>query len=88
MLRARSDRFALDLEAIDAILTARRDWRTLEATYLAVVQRIQGPDNAMVASLLWQNLAAIYSDHLHDREAAARAYERGNRCLAAGLDES
>ncbi len=75
-----------ELQAIDNLLTAQEDWKELEAVYLDVAQRMSGADNAMVASMLWQNLAEIYSTRLGDREAAKRAFERGNR-LAIGSDD-
>jgi tetratricopeptide (TPR) repeat protein len=75
------------LEAIDAILTAREDWKALERSYLDVIDSLSDRGDVMLLGMLWQNLATVYSSRLNDHEAAARAFERAEQ-IAMGLTES
>ncbi|HEU4610540.1 MAG TPA: tetratricopeptide repeat protein, partial [Kofleriaceae bacterium] len=62
-------------EGIDALLTARKDWKNLARAYRRQLKRIG--EDAPVEKLLelWTRLGDICADHLGDTEAATEAYQ-------------
>jgi len=66
------------LEAIDALLTERSDWRALEASYRNLIESLTARGENDLASTLWQKLAVVYLDRMNDPEAAGHAFERAS----------
>ncbi|HJL19199.1 MAG TPA: tetratricopeptide repeat protein [Sandaracinaceae bacterium LLY-WYZ-13_1] len=72
-------------EAINKILTQKKDWKQLERAFRKMVHRIRGkgesdPD---LEYNLWHNLGVIYRDRLKHYESAVAAFEE-----AAKLNEN
>lgn len=62
-------------EAVDNLLTQRRDWRNLARAYRRQLKRL-GPDAPTDKLVeLWTRLGDICADHLGDTEAATEAYQ-------------
>jgi len=61
-------------EAIERILSARREWALLEANYRAMIARAKDL-SAQVRLVLWRNLAELYRRVLKNVDAAIMAYE-------------
>ncbi len=68
-------------QAVDTILTQRKDWRVLERAYRKMINRLPASGEAPLKIMLWTNLAEIYRSRLNDFRAAAKAFE-----VAATLD--
>lgn len=68
-------------QAIDTIMTQRKDWKALERAYRKMINRLPPAGEAPLRMLLWTNLAEIYRSRLADFKAAAKAFE-----VAAALD--
>ena len=62
-------------EGIDALLTARKDWKNLARAYRRQLKRIgeDAPTDKLLE--LWTRLGDICADHLGDTEAATEAYQ-------------
>ncbi|MGF1469684.1 MAG: tetratricopeptide repeat protein [Sandaracinaceae bacterium] len=64
-------------EAINKILTSKKDWKQLERAFRKMIHRISGTD--MVGSdleyNLWHNLGVIYRDRLKHYESAVEAFK-------------
>ena len=62
-------------EAIDKLLTERKDWKNLARAYRRQLKRMG--DDAPTATLLelWTTLGDVCLDHLNDTEAATEAYQ-------------
>lgn len=62
-------------EAVDALLTERKDWKNLARAYRRQLKRL-GEDAPTEKLLeLWTRLGDICADHLGDTEAATEAYQ-------------
>jgi hypothetical protein len=68
-------------QAIDTIMTQRKDWKALERAYRKMINRLPAEGENGLRMLLWTNLAEIYRSRLNDFRAAAKAFE-----VAAALD--
>jgi tetratricopeptide (TPR) repeat protein/tRNA A-37 threonylcarbamoyl transferase component Bud32 len=68
-------------QAIDTMMTQRKDWKALERAYRKMINRLPASGEAPLRMLLWTNLAEIYRSRLGDFKAAAKAFE-----VAAALD--
>lgn len=66
-------------EAIDRILTERKQWKELERAYRRMLKRVaEFKEEEQMASLymmLWQNLGEIYRSRLGHMQSAIQAYE-------------
>ncbi len=65
-------------EAIDRILTSRKDWRGLERSYRRMLNRVtpaETPTAKRTERLLWEGLAEIYRSRLGNYEMAIDAYK-------------
>ncbi|HEY4238549.1 MAG TPA: tetratricopeptide repeat protein [Kofleriaceae bacterium] len=62
-------------EAVDSVLTEKRDWKNLARAYRRQLKRLSddAPADKMLA--LWTRLGDICLDHLGDTEAATEAYQ-------------
>ncbi|MEZ4452700.1 MAG: protein kinase [Nannocystaceae bacterium] len=66
--------FLKAFQAIDTLLTQRRDWKALERAYRKMINRLP-QDTSPLRCLLWQNLAEIYRSRLGDYASAAKSLE-------------
>jgi tetratricopeptide (TPR) repeat protein len=62
-------------EAVEALLTERRDWKNLARAYRRQLKRMGEDAPADVLLSLWTKLGDTYLDHLGDNEAATEAYQ-------------
>ena len=62
-------------QAIDTIMTQRKDWKALERAYRKMINRLPADADPALRMMLWTNLAEIYRSRLNDFRAAAKAYE-------------
>lgn len=70
-------------QAIDTIMTQRKDWKALERAYRKMINRLPADGEPALKVMLWTNLAEIYRSRLNDFRAATKAFE-----VAATLDPS
>ncbi|MCA9638098.1 MAG: tetratricopeptide repeat protein, partial [Myxococcales bacterium] len=75
--------FLKAFQAIDTLITKRKDWRALERAYRKMINRLPADDTSPLKQLLWHNLAEIYRSRLGDFRSAAKALE-----VAISLDPS
>jgi len=83
-------------EAIDAILTTRRDWKTQERAYRDMLKRLPNGANPLFHKLqvgLLDGLGEIYRSRLKDYAAASEVYELAQQMdpkseLRAGTDRA
>ncbi|MDJ0762320.1 MAG: tetratricopeptide repeat protein [Myxococcota bacterium] len=68
-------------EAIDRILTQRKDWKSLERNYRKMLHRIAGQDRRDIEINLWHFLGEIYRTRMGQYEPAAEAFR-----MASNLD--
>ena len=68
-------------EAIDRILTAKKDWPNLGRAYRAMIKRMPQKKGDKVLILLWHSLGEVYRSRIKDYKAAAQAFE-----VAASLE--
>jgi golgin subfamily B member 1 len=68
-------------EAIDRILTQKKDWKNLERNYRKMLHRIAGTDRKDLEINLWHFLGEIYRTRMGQFDAAAEAFK-----MAAQLD--
>ncbi len=61
-------------EAINRILTQRKDWKQLERAFRKMLHRIGGQGNLDLEYNLWHNLGVIYRDRLKQYENAVAAF--------------
>ena len=73
--------FLKAFQAIDAMVTKSKDWKTLERSYRKMLKRLPADEQTPLKITLWSNLAEIYRTRLRDYKAAAAAFE-----VAAKLD--
>ncbi|MFH1808455.1 MAG: tetratricopeptide repeat protein [Pseudomonadota bacterium] len=65
--------YVRSFEAIEKLLTARKQWALLEENYRMMIQRTP-KENIKVRTVLWKNLAELYRRVLKNGEAAIQAY--------------
>lgn len=68
-------------EAIDRILTQRKDWKNLERNYRKMLHRISGKGRKDLEINLWHFLGEIYRTRMGQYEPAAEAFK-----MASNLD--
>jgi tetratricopeptide (TPR) repeat protein len=73
--------FLKAFEAIDKILTTKKDWKQLERSYRKMIKRMPMKPGDKLLVMLWHSLGEIYRSRLKDYKAAAQAFE-----VAAQLD--
>ncbi len=61
-------------EAINKILTQKKDWKNLERAYRKMLHRIVGKGNTELEFSLWHTLGIIYRDRMKQFESAAEAF--------------
>jgi tetratricopeptide (TPR) repeat protein len=68
-------------EALDRILTQKKDWKNLERNYRRMIKRLQPGENDSLMVMLLHNLGEVYRSRLRDFTAALETFE-----LAAQLE--
>jgi hypothetical protein len=68
-------------QAIDAMVTKTKDWKSLERAYRKMLKRLPQDGDDELKLTLWHNLGEIYRTRLKDFKSAAAAFE-----IAAKLD--
>ena len=67
-------------EAIDRILTASRDWETLEVNYTNMIKRIKDiPEYKETLRQLWYGLGEIYRTRLNEWDKAIIAFQEASK---------
>lgn len=66
-------------EAINKILTQRKDWKQLEREFRKMIHRSMGSGDTQLGYNLWHNLGVIYRDRLRNYESAAESFEMAKR---------
>ncbi|MBW2460786.1 MAG: hypothetical protein JRH11_04010, partial [Deltaproteobacteria bacterium] len=61
-------------EAINKIVTQKKDWKNLERAFRKMLHRIVGKGNTELEFNLWHNLGVIYRDRQKQFESAAEAF--------------
>ncbi|MCA9607671.1 MAG: tetratricopeptide repeat protein, partial [Myxococcales bacterium] len=61
-------------EAINKILTTKKDWKQLERAFRKMLHRVTGQGNLDLEYNLWHNLGVIYRDRLKQYENAVAAF--------------
>jgi tetratricopeptide (TPR) repeat protein len=62
-------------EAIDRIVTAKKDWPNLGRAYRAMIKRMPQRKGDKIVILLWHSLGEVYRSRIKDYKAAAQAFE-------------
>ncbi|MEZ4452382.1 MAG: tetratricopeptide repeat protein [Nannocystaceae bacterium] len=79
--------FLKAFQAIDAMVTKSKDWKTLERSYRKMLKRLpQGDEELQLKITLWSNLAEIYRTRLNDFKAATAAFEVANKLDPENVD--
>jgi golgin subfamily B member 1 len=66
-------------ERINRILTAAKEWKTLERAYRKMLHRVAGKGNNDLEYNLWHALGLIYRDRLSDKNAAVETFRMASR---------
>lgn len=67
--------FLKAFEAIDKILTTKKDWKNLERAYRKMIKRMPQRPGDRLLTMLWHSLGEIYRSRLKEYKAAAQAFE-------------
>jgi tetratricopeptide (TPR) repeat protein len=67
--------FLKAFEAVDKILTSKKDWKNLERNYRKMIKRMPMKPGDRLLTMLWHNLGEIYRTRLKEVKAAAQAFE-------------
>ena len=68
-------------EAIDKVLTQKKDWKNLERNYRKMIKRLPAEGQNELKIMLWHNLGEIYRTRLQNYKNATAAFE-----VATSLD--
>jgi tetratricopeptide (TPR) repeat protein len=74
-------RYLKAFEAIDKILTTKKDWGALEKNYRKMIKRMPQKAGDPLLTMLWHNLGEIHRSRLKNFKSAAQAFE-----VAASFD--
>ncbi|MEM9188384.1 MAG: tetratricopeptide repeat protein [Myxococcota bacterium] len=66
-------------EAINKILTQKKDWKQLERAFRKMLRRVIGSGNNELIFNLWHNLGVIYRDRQNQYESAASAFQEASK---------
>ncbi|MFO7567380.1 MAG: tetratricopeptide repeat protein, partial [Enhygromyxa sp.] len=61
-------------QAIDALVTKNKDWKTLERSYRKMIKRLPATGQEELALALWSNLGEIYRTRLNNFQSAAEVF--------------
>lgn len=74
-------------EAINKILTQRKDWKQLERAFRKMLHRLSGGGDTALEFNLWHNLGVIYRDRQQSHESAAEAFAMASRLQPDNMEE-
>src|SRR5262249_4933978 len=74
-------------EAINKILTQKKDWKGLERAFRKMLHRITGKGDRVLEFNLWHNLGVIYRDRLKALESAAEAFAMASKLQPENVQE-
>ncbi|MGD8860164.1 MAG: tetratricopeptide repeat protein, partial [Myxococcales bacterium] len=74
-------------EAINKILTQKKDWKQLERAFRKMLHRVTGKGDSMLEFNLWHNLGVIYRDRLKNFESGAEAFAMASRLQPDNMQE-
>ncbi|MDH5674143.1 MAG: tetratricopeptide repeat protein [Myxococcales bacterium] len=74
-------------EAINKILTQKKDWKQLERAFRKMLHRLAGKGEAMLEFNLWHSLGVIYRDRLKNLESAAEAFAMASKLQPDNMQE-
>ena len=66
-------------EAINKILTQKKDWKQLERAFRKMLHRVVGQGNTELEFNLWHNLGVIYRDRQRKYDSAAEAFRMASQ---------
>ncbi len=66
-------------EAINKLLTQKKDWKQLERAFRKMLHRIVGRGNTELEFNLWHNLGVIYRDRQKQFDSAAEAFRMASQ---------
>jgi tetratricopeptide (TPR) repeat protein len=61
-------------QAIDALVTKNKDWKSLERSYRKMIKRLPATGQEELALALWSNLGEIYRTRLNNFQSAAEVF--------------
>ena len=62
-------------EAVDRLLTQKKDWKSLERSYRKMIKRLPAEGQDGLRMMLWHNLGEIYRTRLRDFSSAIAAFQ-------------
>jgi tetratricopeptide (TPR) repeat protein len=74
-------------EAINRILTQKKDWKGLERAFRKMLHRVTGKGDKTLEFNLWHNLGVIYRDRMRSFESAAEAFGMASRLQPENMQE-
>jgi tetratricopeptide (TPR) repeat protein len=74
-------------EAINRVLTHKKDWKGLERAFRKMLHRVTGKNDRALEFNLWHNLGVIYRDRLRSFESAAEAFGMASRLQPENMQE-
>ncbi|QQR88837.1 MAG: tetratricopeptide repeat protein [Myxococcales bacterium] len=74
-------------EAINKLLTQKKDWKGLERAFRKMLHRIVGKGNIELEFNLWHNLGVIYRDRMQNHENASEAFKMASALKPEDITE-
>jgi golgin subfamily B member 1 len=74
-------------EAINRLLTAKKDWKGLERAFRKMLHRVTGKGDKALEFNLWHNLGVIYRDRQRSFESAAEAFGLASKLQPENMQE-
>jgi lipopolysaccharide biosynthesis regulator YciM len=74
-------------EAINKILTQKKDWKNLERAFRKMLHRVTGKGDPALEFNLWHALGVIYRDRLKNFESGAEAFAMASRLQPDNMQE-
>ena len=74
-------------EAINKILTQKKDWKGLERAFRKMLHRVTGQGDPSLEFNLWHALGVIYRDRLQNFESGAEAFAMASRLQPDNMQE-
>jgi tetratricopeptide (TPR) repeat protein len=74
-------------EAVNRILTQKKDWKGLERAFRKMLHRVTGKGDRGLEFNLWHNLGVIYRDRMRSFESAAEAFGMASRLQPENMQE-
>jgi golgin subfamily B member 1 len=74
-------------EAVNRLLTAKKDWKGLERAFRKMLHRATGKGDRALEFNLWHNLGVIYRDRQRSFESAAEAFGLASKLQPENIQE-